>query len=411
MGKPVVLGGDRLVSEKIRACSTVLPRDVSELESELNDLFKSGMITCFAKYMRELERQLSETLKVKHAIAVSNGTAGLQILLLTLPKDSEVLVPSYTFPSTVHAIALANLKLKFVDIDRETCNINLQEVKYKITKNTKAILAVNTFGNPCHINELKELADQYKLKLFFDSAAAIGSKYYGHPLGSFGDAEVFSLSGTKVVTAGEGGVITTDNEDLAQKLDCIRNYGYSKREKDCLYIGCNGKMSDLNAIIALWSLRNMWSDIAWRRKIAETYYDRLKKNIGIHFQKINEKCETNFCAFAIEVDPQKFGLDATSVQECLKEDGIETLRYFCPPMHKTRAYKDFNHLRLEQSEILSERNLCLPMHAHLKIEQAQAVCTALERIHAFADEITHKRTVLGNRKQTHHRAKQTNFSP
>ncbi|MGH7451215.1 MAG: DegT/DnrJ/EryC1/StrS family aminotransferase, partial [bacterium] len=298
---------------------------------------------------------------------------------------------------TVHAIAHAHLTPKFVDIERTTCNISLDDVEKKITPRTSAILVVNTFGSPCQIEELAALANEYQLKLFFDSAAAIGAKYRGRYVGSFGHAEVFSLSGTKVVTAGEGGVITTNDNKLAQELESIRNYGYSKREKDCLYIGFNGKMSELNAIIALWSLDNMKHEIECRRKIAEIYYENLKKISGICFQRILDNCETNYCAFAIEIEPREFGLDASTLLECLREEGIETLRYFCPPMHKTRAYKEFNRIRLEQSEILSQRNLCLPMHSYLTAEQARIVCDAIERVHLHAGEIMQKRVAVESR--------------
>jgi len=394
MDKPAILGGDRLVFQKIRACCTILPHDISVLQNEFNDLFNSGMITCFAKFMKKLEQQLCDVLTVKHALAVSSGSAGLDMLLLTLPKHSEVIVQSYTFPATVHAIAHAHLKPIFIDVERETCNLCLQDVKATITKNTSAILAVNVFGSPCRIEELEAIAKEHQLKLFFDSAAAIGAKYKGRCVGPFGHAEVFSLSGTKVVTAGEGGVITTNDDKLAQELECIRNYGYSKREKDCLYAGFNGKMSELSAIIALWSLGNLEYDLACRKKIAEIYYQGLQDISGIHFQQILTDCETNYCTFAVEIDAPAFGLDACTVLECLKEEGIETLRYFCPPMHKTRAYKEFNHLRLEQSEALSRRNLCLPMHAQLTVEQARAVCLALARIQAHAGAILQKRLEL-----------------
>jgi dTDP-4-amino-4,6-dideoxygalactose transaminase len=393
MDKPVVLGGRRISSESIKNCSPLIPNDIlsSGLQNDINNILKSGMLSNFAKYTKELESQLRDILAVEHVLTVSNGTTGLEILLSTLPKESEVLVPSYTFPSTVHAITCANLKPKFVDIDKATGNISLQDVKLKINKKTtKAILAVNAFGNPCEIEALEDITKHYQIKLFFDSAAAIGSRYRGRPLGSRGHAEVFSLSGTKVVTAGEGGIITTKDGDLARELDCKRNYGYDKLEKDCLYIGFNGKLSEMNAIIALWSLRDMERNIAWRRKTAAIYRNHLSKIRGIHCQKITDGGETNFCAFAIEIDPQDFGLNASEVQECLKEEGIETLRYFCPPMHKTRAYKEFNHLRLEQSEILSQRNLCLPMHVHLTVEQAQTVCRVFERIHVYAGEIRQK---------------------
>jgi dTDP-4-amino-4,6-dideoxygalactose transaminase len=409
MDKPTVLSRDRLASKKIRACFTILPHDISELQSELNDLCQSGMITCFAKYSKELESSIRDLLKVKHVLAISNGSAALQILLSTVRPKSEVLVPSYTFPSTVHAIALAGLKPRFVDVDETTYNICLQNAESQITPNTSAILAVNVFGNPCRIGELETLAKRYNLKLFFDSAAAFGSKYYGHYLGSFGDAEVFSLSGTKVVNGGEGGVITTNDDELAEKLDCLRNYGYSKREEDCLYVGINGKMSELNAIFALWSLRNMQNEIAARREIAEVYYDGLKDLPGISFQKILDDSETNFCTFAIAIDPKVFGLTAPAVLECLKKEGIETLRYFCPPMHKTRAYRQFNHIRLTHSEILSQQNLCLPMHSKLTIEQAYQVCSALMRLHNHAGKITETRAKTHKRQVRHSKNGQLNI--
>lgn len=376
----IVLGGEKT----IRTCHPVLPRDISELQIEFNDVFKSSWVTNFAPYTEKLENRFREVLKVRHVLTIANASTGLHMLLSTLRVNSEVIVPSYTFPATANAVVHAHLKPRFVDIEKSTCNLSLKDVQEKITPNTSAILAVNAFGSPCQIKELEVLAKQHHLKLFFDSAAALGAKYRGHPLGSFGNAEVFSLSGTKVVTAGEGGIITTNDDVLAEELRCKSNYGYSKCEQDCLHIGFNGKMSEFSAIIALWSLRNLEHELTWRKKIAAIYYSRLQTFPGLHFQKILDRCETNFCAFAIEVDAAKFGIDAATAQDYLKREGIDTLRYFCPPMHKTKAYEEFNHLRLEQSETLSQRNLCLPMHAHLTLDQAYNVCSALTRIHTHA---------------------------
>jgi len=401
--KPAVLGGTRIVSENIRCCYPLVPNDIfsSGLQSALNDVLKSGMLSNFSKYSRNLENQLRDLLGVKHVLTVANGTTGLEILLSTLPRDSEVLVPSYTFSSTVHAIIIGRLKPKFVDIDKETCNISLQEVKSKITKSTSAILAVNVFGNPCQIHELEEIAQKHQLKLFFDSAAAIGSKYKGRLLGSFGHAEVFSLSSTKVVNAGEGGFIATNDDQLAKELDCRRNYGYSKVDKDCLHVGFNGKLSELNAIFAIWSLRNMERSISWRKKVAAIYHEQLRNIAGIHFQKTLEECDPNFCNFPLAIDSKEFGLNASVVHECLKQEGVETLRYFCPPMHLTKAYKEYNHHNLEQSEILSRQNLCLPIHSHLSIEQAQQICFVIARIHRHTEEVLHHYRALGDKRLMH----------
>lgn len=378
-------------NEPIRTCHPVLPQDVAELQNELNDVFKSSWITNFAKYSERLESQLVELLKVKHVLTVANATTGLHMLLSILPRNSEVIVPSYTFPATVNAVVHAHLKPVFADVERSTCHISIKEVQEKITRNTSAILAANTFGSPCRIEELEAIAKRHQIKLFFDSATAIGAQYCGRPLGAFGNAEVFSLSATKIVTAGEGGFITTPSDELAQELRCKSNYGYSKCEQDCIYIGFNGKMSEFNAIIALWSLRNLKHEIARRKKIAAIYYERLQTVSGVYFQEILAGGETNFCAFAIEIDADDFGLEAVAVQEILKREGIDTLRYFYPPMHKTKAYHEFNDIHLEQTEALSRRNLCLPMHAHLTVEQAYSVCAALEGIHDSARKAVQKR--------------------
>jgi dTDP-4-amino-4,6-dideoxygalactose transaminase len=401
-----IISGDE---KTIRTCHPVLPHDISELQNEFNDVFASSWITNFAKYSERLESRFGELLKVKHALTVANATTGLHMLLSILPKDSEVIVPSYTFPATVNSIVHAHLKPVFADVERSTCHISLKEVREKITPNTSAILAANTFGSPCQIEELEGVARKHQIKLFFDSATAIGAQYRGRPLGAFGDAEVFSLSATKIVTAGEGGFITTQSDELAEELRCKRNYGCSKGAKDCLYVGFNGKMSEFNAIIALWSLRNLEHEIAWRKKIAAIYYERLQTIPGIYFQKILAGGETNFCAFAIEIDVDEFGYDGAAVQERLKREGIETLRYFCPPMHKAKAYRDYNHIRLEQSEALSQRNLCLPMHAHLTVEQAYTVCDAIEMIHNDARQIMQKRVAVGNRQPATNKKKQSNF--
>jgi len=365
----------------IRTCRPDIPQDSSEFKEELNEILASFMLSNFSRYSKQLEQRLRELLNASHALTVPNATTALDMLLSTLPEGSDVLVPSFTFASTIHAVVRARLRPNFVDIEPETFNICPRDAATKITQNTSAILAVNAFGNPCRIDELQALAKKHHLKLFFDSAAAIGSRFRGRLLGVFGDAEVFSMSGTKIVTAGEGGFITTNDDTLAEELDYKRNYGYSKRDNDCLYVGFNGKLNELNAMFALHSLPLMDSNIAWRQKMVAIYREQLESIPGIEFQQTVAGCQTNYCTFAVKIDSEKFGLDASSLRERLNRQNIETMRYFSPPMHKTRAYKEYNDLKLPNTETLAERVLCLPMHSHLTMEQAETVCQALRMIH------------------------------
>ncbi len=366
--------------KKIRTCFSLTP-NLEEIKSQLEDVFESGLLTNFGKYNCLLEERLVESFNVDFAFTVPNASTGFQILLSTLPKASEVIVPSFTFPATVHAIVQAGLQPAFVDIDRKTYNICTQDTVAKINMNTSAILAVNIFGNPCSINQLERIAQQCNIKLFFDSASALGSKFQDRRVGACGDAEVFSLSGPKIVTAGEGGIITTSNKELAEKIICYRNYGFSPDKSDCLYVGFNGKLDELSAILALASIKTLNEQIAYRKELAETYRRELESIDGIQFQSVLEGCEFNYSFFAIEIDPEKFGIGASAVKERLNTVGIETIRYFTPPVHKTKAYKNFNNQKLENTERLSQNILCLPMHSRLDSAQIQCVCKEIQKVH------------------------------
>jgi dTDP-4-amino-4,6-dideoxyglucose len=369
--------------KKIRTCFSFTP-NLDEFTHQLNDIFESGLLSNFGKYNRRLEQQLAEFLKVEFVFTVPNASTGLQILLSTLPKSSEVIVPSFTFPATVHAVVHAGLRPVFVDINPETFTISIRGVLKKITQKTSAILAVHIFGNPCAIDLLEWVAGERGLKLFFDAACSLGSKYRGRCIGGFGDAEMFSLSGPKIITAGEGGVITTNDKELAEKICCYRNYGYSPDKSDCWYVGVNGKLDEISALFALSTLNTIDEQIAQRKELTKIYRRELEAIPGIQFQRAQEGGEINYSSVAIKIDSQKFGVTASELKDRLKTEGIETIRYFTPPVHKTTAYKDFNNLKLGHTEKLSQSILCLPMHSKLDGEQVQYVCDAIKRIHRTA---------------------------
>ncbi len=381
MNATAILSNSQANSNRIKFSFPSLPQNVGEISVELNELLRGGILSNFGKYVRALEQRLTSMLGVKHVRTVPNATTGLMLALSTLPAHSEVLVPSFTFPATAHALVRANLRPRFVEAMADTFNIAVAEAEAKITSRTSAILAVNVFGNPCQIDDLVCLAQKYKLKLFFDSAAAFGSYYKNQLLGACGDAEIFSMSGTKVLTAGEGGFIATNDEALAERLDCLRNYGYVADRSECPFVGFNGKLSELNAIIAHKSLDKLQANLARRRELAGLYRQHLNEINGLEFQKITPAGEVNYFTFALKIDPQKFGCSATEAQTHLDKNGIETKRYFFPPLHKSGAYAANAHEFLPNSEMLAESVLCLPMHSALKNEQVDRVCNALRDLH------------------------------
>ena len=369
----------------IRTCFSFTP-NIDEIKRQLADVFESGLLTNFGKYNCLLEDYLADYLNVEFVFTVPNASTGFEILLATLPKFSEVIVPSFTFPATVHPIVHAGLKPVFVDIDPNTYNLCPHDTAAKINENTSAILAVNVFGNPCSIDRLERLALKYDIKLFFDSASALGSKFRDRRIGACGNAEVFSLSGPKIVTAGEGGIITTNDQNLADKIRCLRNYGFSSDKSDCLYIGFNGKLDEMSAILALSTLEKIDERIDSRKELAGIYHLELESIDGIQFQSVLEGCEFNHSFFAIEIDPERFGVGAATLRERLSAAGIEAIRYFYPPVHKTTAYKDFNNLKLENTERLSQNILCLPMHSKLDRGQLRRVCDTIKSIHKAANK-------------------------
>lgn len=364
----------------IRNCHSSTPHNISAISARANEILESGLLSNFGKYNSLLEDRLQKFLKVTHALTVPNASTGLHILLSTIDKEeegAEVLAPSFTFAATVHPIVHAGLKPVFVDVDINSFNASCNDIIAKINSDTCAILAVNNFGNPCAIDQLERIAQQYKIRLLFDSATALGSKYQERYVGNFGDAEVFSFSGTKIVTAGEGGVITTNNDELAETIRCLRNYGYTPGKRDCLYPGFNGKLDELSAMLGLWSLEQIERQIAWRRKLTLIYKNELDGIPGLHFQTILPSSEYNHSYVAIALNPYQFHVSANELAYALRQEGIEAIRYFAPPMHRTTAYREFSVTSLKESEILSHRILCLPIHIMLKERQVRDICSKI----------------------------------
>ncbi len=341
------------------------------------DIFESGQLTNNGKYLQRLENSLSEYLKVK-SLVVSSGTIGLIITLKRLNLTGNVIVPSFTFCATVHALIWAGLKPNFVDIDEETLNLDPKKVREAINADTSAILAVHVFGNPCAIDELQKIADENSLKLVFDAAHAFGSKYNGKLIGGFGNAEVFSLHATKTLIAGEGGIITTNDDELLNDLNKIRNFGFSD-SINTSFIGTNAKMSEIHALIGLDSLTNINSDLQKKKELAAIYQKELNGLPGISFQKVEKNTESSYFFFSIIIDPIICGFNRDQLAEYLLKEGIQTRKYFFFPVHKQTAYKEYNPIDLPITDKIASRILCLPSHVNLTIKDIYFICEKIKK--------------------------------
>lgn len=335
-----------------------------------------------------LEAEVSELIGVRHVIAVSSATSGLVLLFraLGLPPGSEVITPAFTFAATSHALLWNGLVPVFCDCEPKSFTMDASLIESLITPKTSAIYPVCVFGVPGDLDRYAEIAKKHALTLVYDSAQGLGSKYRGRWLGGFGVAEVFSMSPTKVVTAIEGGLITTDNDNLAEALRSMRDYGKGPDGQDMVHLGLSARMSEINAIVARWSLARIEQWISAREALIERYMKNLGNLPGVRFQQIPHWCRSSRNYFVILVDPQRAPLNRDDLHDALEKRGIQTKRYFYPSLHHQTLYKELGigqGARLPVSEYISETSLALPLYSHMTFEDVDRIS---EQIISIFDE-------------------------
>ena len=370
------------IMRQIPLVKPCLPK-LEEIEKELRALLDSGRLTNFGPFSQKLEKRICELLGVRYALCISNATTGLILLLNTLPKGSEVIVPSFTFLPTVQAIIWNSLKPVFVDIDVNTYNILPSEVYSKISDRTSAILAVHVFGNPCAVEELEDIASQKGLRLFFDSAHAFGAKHCNKYIGGFGAAEVFSFSATKLLPCGEGGIVTTNNEFIYKAIKNRRNYGFLENSCDCANMGLNGKITEFSAMLGIKEIEFIDFEVKRRNQIAQRYREALCKVPGIEFQKISPEDISSYKDFAITINFDLLGVDREHLMEDLSAKGIETRAYFSPSVHQMKYFrknKSIDKRNLDNTELLEKRILSLPIYSDLTDDELRYVIFSLKNL-------------------------------
>ncbi|HPZ10394.1 MAG TPA: DegT/DnrJ/EryC1/StrS family aminotransferase, partial [Candidatus Eremiobacteraeota bacterium] len=360
MNKPAILGGKPAFTPALPFLRPFLP-SYEVMENDLKSIFSSGILTK-GKYLKEYESVLKRHLGVDHAVGVSSCTLGLVMVLRCLELKGNVIVPSFTFPSTIHAIMWNKLTPLFVDCHNETFNLDPSLVEKAINSETSAILAVHIFGNPADVEVLEDIARRYKLKLIFDTAHGFGSELNGKPLGIYGCAEVFSTSPTKLLITGEGGVVTTGDDELAEKIRIGIEYG-NPGDYDCLFAGLNARLSEINSLTGIYSFSLLEENAKIRNRLVELYKKYLSSIPGITFQKINGK--SSYKDFAILVGSE-YGLSRDHLWRALESEGVITRRYFYPPNHLQKALKYLNsNYNLPVTEEIAERVLCLPIYSSM----------------------------------------------
>jgi dTDP-4-amino-4,6-dideoxygalactose transaminase len=375
-GPPAIRGGRPAFPEGLPLARPSIP-DPDRVAREVRSILESGVLTN-GPYVAELERRAAEYLQVRHCVAVSSCTSGLMLVLRAAGLSGDVILPSFTFVATAHAVAWNGLRPAFVDIDPRTLTLSAATAIWGTGMRTSAILATHTYGTPCDVEGLAAAAERSGIRLFYDAAHAFGSRHQGRPVGGFGDAEVFSLTPTKPVVAGEGGIIATNDDELAETCRLGREYA-KEPDYDCRFVGLNARMSEFHAAVALSSLDGLDDRVAERNRVAELYREALGSTSGITFPDVQQGDLSTYKDFTILVDHQAFGVEAASLAEALTAEGTDVRRYYSPPVHRMRAYRN-SGISLPVTEHAAARVVTLPLWVGMTDEHVGRVAEAVARI-------------------------------
>ena len=362
-----------LFKERFRFIQPTLP-PLARIVSEYRRAYQDGLVTN-GNLVARLEAAVCERLGVRYCVAVSSCTSGLMLTLKAFGIRGEVIMPSFTFFATGHAAAWNGLTPVFADCDPHTWNLDPRAVEKAITPSTSAILAVHLYGNPAPVTELEWIANKYGLRLLFDAAHAFGATYRGQPVGQFGDAEVFSLSPTKLLVAGEGGLVCTNDALLAHRLRAGRNYG-DLGAYDPMLLGLNARMTEFNAAMAIAGLDLVSAKVAKHNQIADLYTQELEGTPGIGFQQIPRGHLSTYKDYSVRVDPDTFGMSRDELAAALLDENIETKKYFYPPLHQQALYKEHG-ANLPVTEAIADSVLSLPIYESLPAATVLQVAGAI----------------------------------
>ena len=350
--------------------------DRAQFLRRVNDILDRRWLTNGGIYCEEFERRVAELLGVRECVAMCNATVALEIAIRALGLTGEVIVPSFTFVATAHALQWQEITPVFADVDPETHNLDPKSVERMITPRTTAILAVHLWGRPCPTDTLTEIAERHGLKLLYDASHAFGCSHQGKMIGGFGNAEIFSFHATKFINTMEGGVVTTQDPELAEKLRFMRNFGFVGYDQ-VDYLGINGKMNEISAAMGLTNLESLDQYLAVNQRNYEAYHTGLADIPGLNLLAYNQHEKCNWQYIAVEIDAETAGISRDELVSHLHANQVIARRYFYPGCHRMEPYRSlFPHagLLLPETERLTDRIMVLPTGTAMSAEDVATVC-------------------------------------
>jgi len=328
------------------------------------------------RYVQEFEQKLAEFTGVKHAIAMTNATVAQEIAVRAAGVKGEVIMPSFTFIATAHALQWQEITPVFCDVAPGTHHIDPNRVEDMITPRTTAIIGVHVWGAPCPIDELTEIASRRGLHLMFDAAHAIGCSYKGQMIGGFGEAEIVSFHATKFLNSFEGGAVLTNDDALANRVGYMRNFGFAGVDQ-VDYVGTNGKMTEVAAAMGLTSLESIDEIIAVNKANYHAYQVGLARIPGINLFTYDEAERNNFQYIIVEVDESEAGISRDLLVKILHAENVLARRYFYPGCHQMEPYRShYPHagLLLPETEKLTQKVMSLPNGTAVSEDDILKIC-------------------------------------
>jgi dTDP-4-amino-4,6-dideoxygalactose transaminase len=326
--------------------------------------------------VREFEATVAARLGVKHCVAMCNATVALEIASKALDLEGEVILPSYTFIATAHALQWQGITPIFADMEPETHNIDPAKIEELITPHTTGIIGVHVWGRACDTEAIEAIAEKHKLRVMYDASHGFGCSIDGRMLGNFGACEVFSFHATKFINCFEGGAVVTNDDALAEKMRLMRNFGF-KGFDNVVYLGVNGKMSEVCAAMGLTNLEAMEEIVAVNKRNYLTYCDELRSVAGVSVIRYEPEEKNNYQYVVIEVDPDVCPRNRDEIVEALHAENVIARKYFWPGCHQMEPYRTTqpdagNHL--PGTERVAARVVVLPTGQTIDESTVRRVC-------------------------------------
>jgi len=368
---------ENLNSKPIFVTKPFLP-PLSEFLPALESIWESHILTNGGPYHQQFEAELCDYLGVKYVSLFTNATIALITALQVLEIAGEVITTPFSFVATSHSLLWNNLTPVFVDVDRNTLNLDSAKIEAAITQKTTAILPVHCYGNPCDVEAIELIAKKHNLKVIYDAAHAFGVKCHCGSILNHGDLSILSFHATKAFNTFEGGAIISSNLETKLRIDSLKNFGIES-DTSVKIAGINGKMSEFNAALGILQLKYFEDVVAKRKQIAQTYQSRLKSVEGIEILGPFEQLQPNYSYFPILVT-DKFRMTRDELFDFLKIAGIYTRRYFYPLISTFSMYQhlpssDVTNLSIAYDA--SQQILCLPIYPGLETTLIDKICALI----------------------------------